>query len=344
MDHEKKGGGVVEPLYIDDFITVARAASDECKRNVEIMHESCEETGLPEEPEKNEGPATTIGFLGLELDSETMEIRLPQDKLARTRGMLASWRGRKACRKRELLSLIGVLSHAAKAVRAGRSFLRRMIDLSCSVKHLEQFVRMNKEARADIEWWYQYVETWNGTAMMFAVRGSQPPASVTSDASGNWGCGAYSGSEWFMLQWVGPIQSLHITVKELAPIVVAAILWGRSWGGKVIHVQCDNSAVVSIVNQGSSRNSQAMQLTRCLAFLAAKWEFHIIASHIKGVDNILADALSRDNLPLFRTLYPQASPVPAVIPEAVLDLLFLREPEWTSRNWTEQWNSIFATA
>lgn len=30
------------------------------------------------------------------------------------------------------------------------------------------------------------------------------------------------------------------------------------------------------------------------------------AAHIKGVDNILADALSRDNLPLFRSLHSQA--------------------------------------
>lgn len=42
-----------------------------------------EETGLPVEPEKNEGPATTVGVLGLEQDTAALEVRLPQDKLAR---------------------------------------------------------------------------------------------------------------------------------------------------------------------------------------------------------------------------------------------------------------------
>ena len=70
--------------------------------------------------------------------------------------MLASWRGRKACKKRELLSLIGILMHAGKAIRAGRSFTRRLIDLAKSVKYIDQYVRLSREAQADIEWWHQY--------------------------------------------------------------------------------------------------------------------------------------------------------------------------------------------
>ena len=329
--------------YIDDFVSVGLPKSRECWVNKDIMHEVCEETGLPVELEKDAGPASTIECLGLELDSEALEIRLPADKLRRIGEALASWRGRKACRKRELLSLIGTLSHASKAVRAGRSFLRRLIDLASLTRHLDQFVRLNCAARADIEWWYRYVESWNGTAMMLSTKVVESETSLFSDASGNWGCGAYCGTEWFMLRWAGPIQNLHITIKELAPIVVAAAIWGREWSGKSILIRCDNSAVVSIVNHGSSKNPAAMQLRRCLAYFAARWHFHLVASHIKGVENISADALSRDNLPLFRALHPQASPDPAVNPEAVLDLIYLHEPDWTSKSWTDLWSSTFGT-
>ncbi len=79
---------------------------------------------MPTEPEKDEGPATEIVFLGMELDSEKLEIRLPQEKLDRLRQTLCEVRGMKACRKRQMLSVIGILSHACKAVRAGRSFVR----------------------------------------------------------------------------------------------------------------------------------------------------------------------------------------------------------------------------
>ena len=80
-----------------------------------IMDETSQETGLPIEPEKNEGLATTIGVLGLELDTEALEVRLPKDKLESLKASLAAWRGRKAGRKRELLSLIGVLAHAVRS-------------------------------------------------------------------------------------------------------------------------------------------------------------------------------------------------------------------------------------
>ena len=64
-------------------------------------------------------------------------------------------------------------------------------------------------------------------------------------------------------------------------------------------------------------------------------------SHIKGVDNMLADALSRDNLPLFRSLHIQADKDATPIPESLLDLMILSKPDWTSRPWTDLWNSIF---
>ena len=95
--------------------------------------------------------------------------------------------------------------------------------MSASVHHLDQFVRLNVEARADMEWRYRFIANWNGTA----TNDAHSDITITSDASGNWGCGAYVDKQWFMLPWMGPIKDLHITVKELAPIVVAAICGER---------------------------------------------------------------------------------------------------------------------
>ena len=56
--------------------------------------------------------------------------------------------GRKACKKRDLLSLIRAISHASKAVRAGRMFVRRLIDLSTVVKHLDYYVHISLSSKA----------------------------------------------------------------------------------------------------------------------------------------------------------------------------------------------------
>ena len=154
-----------DPLfhYLDDFLTVGRPQSDQCASNLQIMKQACSDTGTTIELDKCKGPATVKGFLGLELDTEKLEMRLPQDKLHGLLEALSSCRGRKACRKRELLSLIGSLSHACKAVRLGRAFLRRLIDPSSVVKHLDHYVRLSRFARSDIKWWYHFASKWNGT-------------------------------------------------------------------------------------------------------------------------------------------------------------------------------------
>jgi hypothetical protein len=75
---------------------------------------------LPIEPEKEEGPATAISLLGIELDTDKIEVRLPPGKLAQLKASLEKWRGRNACKKRELLWLIGSLSRPIPSEKAHR--------------------------------------------------------------------------------------------------------------------------------------------------------------------------------------------------------------------------------
>ncbi len=171
--------------YLDDFISVGDPESPECGLNLSVMLDMCRDTGTPIEKEKM---ATSIEFLGVELDSRTMQIRLPADKLARLRQLTAEWMGRKSGKKRELFSLIDILSHACKAIRQGRSFLRRLIDLLASVKKLDHFVRLNLSAQSDIQWWYHFAMAWNGMSQLLEVKRDNPDALIVSDASGNWGC------------------------------------------------------------------------------------------------------------------------------------------------------------
>ena len=92
--------------------------------------DTCVSLGVPVAPKKTEGPSTKLVFLGIELDTVSLTLSLPQEKLERLRREIRKWVCRKCCTKRELLSIIGQLQHACSMVKLGRSFLRRMIDLS----------------------------------------------------------------------------------------------------------------------------------------------------------------------------------------------------------------------
>jgi hypothetical protein len=104
---------------------------------------------------------------------------------------------------------------------------------------------------------------------------------------------------------------------------------------------CDNEAVVAIVNQGSCRDWEAMHLMRCLAFIAAMFQLDFYAQHIKGAANMIADALSRDYMLLFRSLHPQACENPTPIPHPLLEVLLETKPDWSSRSWTQLWSDTF---
>ena len=95
-----------------------------------------------------------------------MQIRLAQAKLLRLLAEVGRWSERKACRKKDLLSLIGQLAHMCKVVPAGRTFLRRMIDLSTRAQSVECWIRLNAEFRSDLAWWTLFVDRWNRVSLL----------------------------------------------------------------------------------------------------------------------------------------------------------------------------------
>ncbi len=71
---------------------------------------------------------------------------------------------------------------------------------------------------------------WNGTTLMKeVVTDEEPQEEMFSDVSGNWGCGATWKGRWFQIQWsaLPGTSGWSIMSKELLPIVVTAVVWGR---------------------------------------------------------------------------------------------------------------------
>lgn len=321
--------------YLDDFLTMGLPQSQECAGNLERIQRVCHHLGVPLKIEKVEGPTTVLTFLGVELDTEAMELRLPVVKLNHLSQLLNEWQGKRACRKRELLSLIGKLSHATKVITPGRIFLRRMIDLSCKPKQLHHWVRLNEDFRSDLAWWICFLKTWNGRSVMDVhTLCWKPDITFSTDASGSWGCGAVWKDRWIQAPWEGVWADQSIAAKELLPIVLACALWGPHWVGKQVLVLCDNAAAVQVLTTHTSRVPRMMHLLRCLHFIVAHFDIKLRAEHLSGVLNTLADAVSRNSLQALRQLHPtlesQATPVPA----ALWHLLVVVRPDWTSPTWS----------
>ena len=111
------------------FVTDA-PHTPECAQHLHCLTSLCTHLRILLAEDKHEGPTTQLEYLGILLDSASLEARLRHDKLRNIKSTNPLWESRVSCTKQELLSLIGTLSFAAKAVPAGLTFLRHAIDLS----------------------------------------------------------------------------------------------------------------------------------------------------------------------------------------------------------------------
>ena len=214
--------------YLDDYLMVGEAGSNQCSTYLATMLKLCERLGVPVAAEKVEGPSTSIVFLGILLDSVTQELSLPAVKLQEFLSFIHDWCMRRKCTKRQLLSLVGKLLFAARVVPAGRFFLRRLVELSCTVHQLHHHIYLNEEARADIAWWRDFLPHWNGRAMFLDSNWSSSQSlDLFTDASGLHGYGAYFQGAWLRQSWLPHQALMDIQWKELYTIVVAAMAWGN---------------------------------------------------------------------------------------------------------------------
>ena len=340
--------GVTDLLhYLDDFLFLGSPASQECSNNLQTTKSSCSTLGLPLKHEKVEGPTTMLVFLGILLDTVAMEMRLPDGKVAELHQLIAKWSSKRAGKKRELLSLIGKLSHAAKIVVPGRIFLRRMIDTANKAKQLDHWIHLTTDFKSDLAWWRTFLQCWNGKSMMRVLTPLQPPAfTITTDASGSWGCGAYwlETHKWLQRPWLGLWEHVPIHTKELLPILLAAATWGARWRDSHILFKCDNMAVVNILASSTSRDPLVMHLLRTLHFILAFYNVHLIAKHIAGSNNSIADAISRNLPQVLFSQAPEAEPQPTPVPEPLWDILVIRQPDWLSDIWRTSLIASLTTA
>ncbi len=187
---------------------------------------------------------------------------------------------------------------------------------------------------------------WNGqTPISSFVPHNQnhPETTFYTDASGNWGCGAAWHTNWIQCAWQDCWRHESIATKELLPIVLACV-WGKQWRHKRVLGYCDNQAVVDIWQAQRSRHPTIMHLLRCMHFIAAYFHTTIVIKHIPGITNIVADAISRNNLQVLQSQSPLMAPHPTPVPTPLWQMLVVQQPDWLSPRWSQLWKEFLQIA
>ena len=320
--------------YLDDFLFFGRPGTGEGATLLSKALRVLANLGVPVAPQKIEGPSTLVTFLGIIIDTQTSQLRLPPEKLQRLRELIPFWCTKRSCTRKELECFLGHLVHAATVISPGRTFLRQLFGLLHLVKAPHHFIRITAGARADLCWWKCFLVHWNGLSF-FPL--PAPSVHVYTDASTSFGCGAFVQSlGWFSLQWPDSCSGIGISILELIPPVLAAAIWGRYWSGQHVCFHSDNTGAVSVLKSRVAETPLQMHLLRCFSLYCAIFRFTYSVVHVPGTLNLAADALSRNDLPLFLSLIPQTPR--SLIPQATLELLVISRPAWGSTAWTNLFN------
>lgn len=315
---------------LDDFLIIEPAASQQpasqlCRQSLSSMLLTFKNLNIPVAVDKTQGPKTVLEFMGIILDSERMEARLPPDKVERIQLALASFNRRKSCTLRELQSLIGTLNFAYRVVPPGRPFLQRMIALTRNVSQPHHHIKLSSGFFQDLNIWKQFIAEWNGASFFLSTSWTDSDSlRLFTDASGTLGFGGIFGSKWFQGNWGRQQQlgqpGISIAWQELFALLVACHIWGRHFANKHILFYCDNESVVSIVNSKRSRIPRVMDLVRPLTLLSLKYNFYLQVRHIEGKKNEIADSLSRFQMKRFRQLATNADQDPCPVPQALMTI------------------------
>jgi hypothetical protein len=291
--------------YVDDFF-IADSSKALLEADLAVVDRLFLRLGLPVSVRLD--PTTTIIFLGFEIDSRELVIRLGDARRKEIAATLRDWVGRETCSARELQTLVGILQWACRVIRHGRTFLQRMYDMllpHVNSKHPfdSSAIELENVFQEDLEWWSLFMDKWNGVTLItdqdWMTEGH--PLQPHTDASSS-GYGAVCGRSWFHGQWTGEQESWSreatanrdsMPFKELFAVVTAALTWGSQWGRKKVVFRVDCLPVVQAVQKGATRQRRMMQLLRALHHCAALHHFDYRIVHIAGVDNVIADELSR---------------------------------------------------
>ena len=141
----KHNYGLQHGLHILDDFLVIEPSRVQCLTSFSTLLRVFMSLKAPLVASKTLGPSQVLEFMGIVLDSARTEARLPEDKLARTRELLTSFKRRRSARLVELQSLISTLQFACKVVIPGRTFLQCIINLTSKVPSRFHHIRLNRE-------------------------------------------------------------------------------------------------------------------------------------------------------------------------------------------------------
>eukprot|EP00392_Amoebophrya_sp_AT5.2_P011127 g11202.t1 len=284
----------------------------------------------PEKLDKMIFPTRAIDWIGFAVDSVAMTVSIDKERLVKTIASVDNYI--RACQEthlttaKELASIVGKLNFLVFIVRLGRRCLRTSCDaLGASGailvlqwtrgrKKFNPSIHVSKSMIEDWEWWIKVLRsdprlpillTDKGQAYLFTPELLDYPdvfkdmkasdvAIVTTDASRlGWGFSIDDDTSRGFAPWEFDGAKKSSNFRELFT-VQKVLESGENFGGRrFLFLRADNTTARHYVNAGSGKYPDLAKIAGDIIQVCLSKGLVLIASHIAGKANVIADALSR---------------------------------------------------
>ena len=280
--------------YVDDFLAVCRSRGEAYaarKRAEQVM----QRLGITRHPDKGFWePTQRLEHLGLDVDTESGLFKVPPVKLQKLMGQARDIIGlmsreRRLVPARLLAGFIGYAQSVQLACPVARFYLRSLHDALATRKGWDSRVRLGKQQLSDLQWWREI-----GTANVSrAIWRSPTDVTLHTDASRlGWG-GVLNGTVPASGMWTGRTRSRHINYLELLAVHHTMQAFSHLLQGQSVLLWEDNTTVMYVLNNRTSRSSELMHLLRRVHYLIDSLGVSLSVRYIASKENSQADALSR---------------------------------------------------
>ena len=289
--------GLLSVIFLDDIWLTGKSEKD-CNQNCQTTLHLLNELGFVVNEKKSMiFPSQNVKYLGFHFNSIDMIVQLPESKkqqiIKLSYEIIRKHKiGKLTCM--DLAKYIGTLVAACPAVPYSPLYVRSLeMDKTRSLykDNYNCLAKLSNESVSDINWWLRITST-----AKMKVADNSYDLCIATDASLT-GWGAHSGESKTRGFWSVEEKQLHINSLELLAIFNGLKVYANFTINARVLIRTDSTTALAYINKfGGCRSDPNNSIAKCIWKWCEERRIFIFASYITSVDNVLADACSRDRL------------------------------------------------
>ena len=238
-------------------------------------------------------PQRVFPFIGAVFDPTRNLVSASAARIAALSNLTSKWSSCHHATARDFMEVLGHLASLIDIVPFARLHMRGL--QMCLLRQwrakqepLHKLIAVDERATQDLQWW-SCPSNWQEGGPIW-----DPPTihCIVTDASLK-GWGAHWEDQTVSGVWSDQ-ESAHINALEMRAVLLALQHWLPLLQNKRILIRSDNIATVQYINkQGGTISPRLCHLAVELWQLASQNGIWLVAAHIKGESNTIADSLSR---------------------------------------------------